>query len=71
MIEKSGISLLKKDGYEADDVIATIADSLSDNIKLYIVTGDKDIMQLVNDNTFVYSPEISFQVPQSMIQKKF
>ena len=70
LIEKSGISLLKKDGYEADDVIATIADSLSDNIKLYIVTGDKDIMQLVNDNTFVYSPGNKFSGPSVYDTKK-
>ena len=64
IIEKSGINLLKKDGYEADDIIATIAKTLkNDDLKIYIVTGDKDIMQLVDDKTFVYSPGNKFSTP--------
>ena len=70
LIEKSGISLLKKSGYEADDIIATIANSIPDSLKLYIVTGDKDIMQLVNDNTFVYSPGNKFSGPSVYDTKK-
>ena len=70
LIEKSGISLLKKSGYEADDIIATIANSMPDSLKLYIVTGDKDIMQLVNDNTFVYSPGNKFSGPSVYDTKK-
>ncbi|MDO5089223.1 MAG: DNA polymerase I [Leptotrichiaceae bacterium] len=42
----------KIDGYEADDVIATLATKFSEDeneeIKVYIVTGDKDLAQLVN-----------------------
>ena len=36
-------------GYEADDVIATLASKFAaDGIEVYVVTGDKDLMQLVN-----------------------
>ena len=71
LIKKSGFELLKKDGYEADDIIATIANSLSDNdLKIYIVTGDKDIMQLVNDKTFVYSPGNKYSGPSVYDFKK-
>lgn len=52
-------------GYEADDVIGTIVNKLKTNdipkklmlnkLRSYIVTGDKDTYQLVDDNTFIYS----------------
>ena len=71
IIEKSGINLLKKDGYEADDIIATITKTLqNDDLKIYIVTGDKDIMQLVDDKTFVYSPGNKFSGPSVYDSKK-
>lgn len=53
------IPILEKQGFEADDVIGTIAQELSkeDDINCYIVTGDMDALQLVNDTTFVYAPK--------------
>ncbi|MCM8761569.1 MAG: DNA polymerase I, partial [Candidatus Omnitrophica bacterium] len=43
-------------GYEADDVLATIAKKAeSHGIETYIVTGDKDALQLVNDHIKVFS----------------
>jgi DNA polymerase I len=45
-------------GYEADDIIGTLATKLyadPDN-QIYIVTGDKDMFQLVNDRTFIVNP---------------
>jgi len=47
---------LEMDGFEADDLIATIARKYaSDTIDVYIVSGDKDLAQLVSDNIFIYS----------------
>ncbi len=44
-------------GFEADDIIGTLAKSASkDNFETYIVSGDKDFMQLINDKVFLYSP---------------
>lgn len=47
-------------GYEADDIIGTIASQISaDKLKIdqvIIITGDKDILQLVNDRVKVYLP---------------
>ncbi len=42
-------------GYEADDLIGTIAHHMPKQVETYIVTGDMDALQLVNDHTFVYS----------------
>jgi len=52
------IPIYEKQGFEADDIIGTIVrktQETSKNIQTYIVSGDKDIYQLVNGNVFVYS----------------
>ena len=56
------IKIFKKDGYEADDLIGTIPRLISsDNISTYMYSSDKDLVQLVNKNTFLYSPGNSFK----------
>src|SRR3989337_2806105 len=64
VIEAFGIPIFEKAGYEADDVLGTLALQVSEksNVKsqmskvddVVIVTGDRDILQLVNDYTKVY-----------------
>ncbi len=49
------IPVLEKDGFEADDVIGTIAKKAEkEDFKVYMVTPDKDFCQLVSDNIFMY-----------------
>ena len=57
-IDSAGIYRLEKDGYEADDVIGTICHIFKQNpqFKIIIVSGDKDIFQLINDNVYVATP---------------
>jgi len=51
------IPILQVDGYEADDVIGTIATQAGENgITTYMLTPDKDYGQLVRDNVFMYRP---------------
>lgn len=52
------IPVLEKDGFEADDIIATLADISSKNgLKTLILTGDRDLLQLVKDDlTVVIAP---------------
>lgn len=54
-----GIPSVSLAGYEADDVIGTLAkkfyDQSPDN-QIFVVTGDKDMYQLVNDRTFYINP---------------
>ncbi|MBX3061664.1 MAG: DNA polymerase I [Anaerolineae bacterium] len=54
LVEAFNIPLLELDGYEADDVIGTIAHQ-ADNlgVHVHIVTVDSDLLQLVNDNVTV------------------
>ncbi|MEG0132791.1 MAG: DNA polymerase I [Clostridium sp.] len=48
---KMGISIFELDGYEADDLIGTISVlAEKDNMEVYVVTGDKDALQLATDN---------------------
>ncbi len=50
--------LLKEPGLEADDLIGSLVHQLaSDDLHCYIVSGDKDFMQLVNDNVSLYCPK--------------
>ncbi len=53
IIEKMGMPFYYKDGYEADDVIGTLAEKWKDEYDVRIVTGDKDLFQLVSDNVSV------------------
>ena len=51
------IPILQADGYEADDVIGTLAEKAgSIGVETYMLTPDKDYGQLVNDNVFIYRP---------------
>jgi len=50
------IPVFEKQGFEADDILATIAKKVSgQGIDVYIVTGDKDMLQIVDKNIMVYS----------------
>jgi 5'-3' exonuclease len=44
-----GIAVIGADGYEADDVIGTLATQFSGRMPVDIVTGDRDLFQLVDD----------------------
>ncbi len=58
LFEALGCKLLKQPGMEADDLIGSLVQQVgSSDLKSYIVSGDKDFMQLVNDNTFLYAPK--------------
>ena len=51
------IPILQVDGYEADDVIGTLAEKAgSIGVETYMLTPDKDYGQLVRDNVFIFRP---------------
>ncbi len=61
MVEKLfdalNIATIRKDGFEADDLIGTIAQQAArQGIESFMVTPDKDFTQLVNDHINIYKP---------------
>jgi DNA polymerase-1 len=51
VLDALGIRRLSVAGYEADDIIATLAtEATADDMSVLIVTGDRDVLQLVNDD---------------------
>ncbi|MES2455088.1 MAG: DNA polymerase I [Bacteroidota bacterium] len=57
MIEGFKIPVITKDGFEADDIIGTMAkEGERQGFQVYCMTPDKDFGQLVSDNIFIYKP---------------
>jgi DNA polymerase-1 len=57
MCEAFNIPCLESDGYEADDVIGTLAKQAEKKgFDTYMMTPDKDFGQLVDEHTFIYKP---------------
>ena len=56
LVEALGLPYLIIPGYEADDIIGTlVAMAEAEGLMSYMVTGDKDFMQLISDHAFMYS----------------
>jgi len=57
LIEGFNIPILEKEGYEADDIIGTLAiKAQQKDFTTFMVTSDKDFGQLVTDKIFIYKP---------------
>tara|TARA_B100001093_G_scaffold519883_1_gene611125 strand:+ start:34579 stop:37305 length:2727 start_codon:yes stop_codon:yes gene_type:complete len=62
LLEAFNIKVLLKKGYEADDIIGTIAKSEEKKgFQVYMMTSDKDFAQLVSDNIFMYRPATKWE----------
>jgi DNA polymerase-1 len=57
IIEAFNIPIIEKEGFEADDVIGTLAKKAEkEGFTTYMMTPDKDYAQLVSDNIFMFKP---------------
>jgi DNA polymerase-1 len=57
ILEAMHIPIIEKSGFEADDLIGTLAKQAEkEGFKTYMVTPDKDFAQLVSENIFMYKP---------------
>jgi DNA polymerase-1 len=74
IISAYGITVMEKEGFEADDIIATLAAKARENgLSTTIVSSDKDILQLVEEDTVVFSPqkEESITYDQKKVFERF
>jgi len=58
LVRAMNIPIFEKEGFEADDIIGTITarvDEKKEGIETYIVTGDMDALQLIDDRVRVYA----------------
>ena len=75
ILEAMHIPIMVKEGYEADDVIGTLAKKAEkQGYQTFMVTPDKDFAQLVSENIFMYRPMFgggyeTWGIPE--VQKKF
>ncbi len=51
-----GYAIFEQPGFEADDLIGTLAAKGKEKFRVYLVTGDKDAMQLVSERVFILNP---------------
>ncbi len=72
-IKKMGFKSLEAPGYEADDIIATIAkDAKQRGIKVQVVSSDKDLYQLIDDDrVLIYDPVKKIKINEEECIKKF
>jgi DNA polymerase-1 len=70
-----GITVLAEPGFEADDIIATLATQAEDDgYRVLVVTGDRDSLQLVSDDVTVLYPrkgvsELTRFTPEAVVEK--
>jgi DNA polymerase-1 len=71
VVRAMNLILYERSGFEADDIIGTIVKKASKKkVKTIVVTGDKDILQLVGGNTYVYLPVRGLSNAQMMGKKE-
>ncbi len=56
VLDAMGLARLQAPGFEADDIIATLARRWRDDVEVKIVSGDKDLLQLIDDRVHVIRP---------------
>ncbi|RKX24600.1 MAG: DNA polymerase I, partial [Candidatus Zixiibacteriota bacterium] len=71
VVEVLNIASYELEGYEADDVVGTIARKAeSEGCEVWCVTGDKDYFQLVSDRVKIYNPGKASDSPQRFGRKE-
>ena len=71
IVRDAGVPIFAKGGYEADDLIATIAKRLCDqDFELFVVSKDKDLRQIINDCTKMYDPQSDEVIDVKRLEEK-
>lgn len=67
-----GIKIIEIPGYEADDIIATLAKKGKENgFEVIITTPDKDMIQLIEDDIYIYNPVTDEILDREKVKKKY
>lgn len=72
-LEAFGFKVVIRPGFEGDDIVGTLGTIMAEEVDpIFIVTGDKDMFQLVNEEVFVLDPfkRMVYQVPEVMAKMK-
>lgn len=72
LLKSLGLQVLKEPGFEADDIIATLADKIdTSKYELVIVSSDKDLMQLIKDGVYMYDAGKQLELREPEVADKF
>ena len=67
-----GLPVVEMEGFEADDLIATYSNiAQKTNKKVIIISSDKDLMQLVDNNTILFDPMKQYWINDEQVFEKF
>ena len=67
VVKALGIPMLEEEGFEADDLIGAMTKRFSgEELEMVVVSGDKDLMQLISPQVSMYDPmkDKTFQIPE-------
>ncbi len=71
IIEGFNIPVVELDGYEADDIIGTVAiQAANAGYDVYMVTPDKDYGQIVREHIYIYKPSYQGNAPEILSEKE-
>ena len=71
VVESFGIANIEMQGFEADDIIASLCRKYSKTHDIVILSPDKDLMQLIDDNVCMYDPSKSRYIRSEDVVNKF
>lgn len=72
IIKAFNITTFEVPGYEADDIVCTIAKkAASQNINVFILSGDKDMMQVVGNGIKIYDPMKDLIIDENHVRERF
>ncbi len=71
LTELLNLPILKLDDYEADDLIGSLAHRFSSEAEVVIISGDKDLTQLINDQVVMLDTMKDFRYGPAEVKAKF
>ncbi|HPJ93281.1 MAG TPA: DNA polymerase I [Deltaproteobacteria bacterium] len=71
IVQAMGIPLVQIEGLEADDIIASLARRYESDFRVVIISGDKDLMQLVNEKTSVWDTLKDTTYDRDAVKEKY